>query len=258
MLNTPECRESMSAAFARTPVVRAAPVHDGDTTEAQRLYTIRAATTEGQRSSANILVNRRYAWRGYRMTSGAPVPEDDGRLTLLAIEAGRTVGTMRVGFDGATGLLADELFPEALEGLRAQGRALCEFTKLALDPVTCSRPVLASLFHVAYMHAHCLGGADDVVIEVNPRHVRYYQRMLGFTVLGPQRLNGRVNAPAVLMRLALSHAREQITRVGGSGTAAMTTRSLYPFFFSPMEETGILARLTSAGEALPAEPVGRA
>ena len=41
---------------------------------------------------------------------------------------------------------------------------------------------------------------DYVVIEVNPRHVRYYERMLGFEVIGPERMNPRVEAPAVLLR----------------------------------------------------------
>jgi hypothetical protein len=78
---------------------------------------------------------------------------------------------------------------------------------------------------------------DDVVIEVNPRHVRFYQRSLGFTTIGPQRQNRRVDAPAVLLRLDLAHAREQIDRLAGRATEG-SVRSLYPYFFSGPEEAG--------------------
>ena len=54
-----------------------------DTTD--RLIKIRAADTEGHRSSANVLVERMYGWRGYEtspgMLDGEPHPD---RITLIA------------------------------------------------------------------------------------------------------------------------------------------------------------------------------
>jgi hypothetical protein len=81
---------------------------------------------------------------------------------------------------------------------------------------------------------------------VNPRHVSYYERMLGFVVAGPQRVNLRVNAPAVLLCLDFEHARAQIARVGGRPEVSPLERSLYPYFFSAAEEAGIVDRLTLA------------
>ena len=103
--------------------------------------------------------------------------------------------------------------------------------------------IMASLFHVAYIYAHRIRGVDQLMIEVNPRHVRYYERMLGFKVSGPQRLNRRVSAPAVLMSLDFRHAHEQINRLGGKPELADMNRSLYPLFFSVPEEAGIVGRL---------------
>ena len=214
-----------------------------DDTLGARLVTLRAADTGGHRSSANILVHKMYATRGYK--SSAEAPPASNVVTLIASERGETVGTISVRFDSARGLLADDLFPEELGALRSQGRHVCEFTKLAMDHIVKSRRVLASLFHAAYMWAHLRLGFDDVVIEVNPRHVRYYQRMLGFTVMGPERLNHRVDAIAVLMRLDFSHARQQIARFAGRPESG-SERSLYPHFFSPKEEAGIVARLPQA------------
>ena len=209
---------------------------------ARRLFTIRAADSFGQRSLASILVNRMYATRGYHTSSLLKSP-DSNRITLIAGEADAVIGTITIGFDSPQGLLVDELFRAETDALRHAGRELCEFTKLAMDSIVKSKRVLASLFHVAYIIAHRLNDFDNLMIEVNPRHVLYYQRMLGFEVLGPERLNQRVNAPAVLLSLDLSHARREIEEFGGRQDLAAREKSLYPYFFSPGEEGGIIKRL---------------
>ena len=214
-----------------------------DTKVGQRLFKIRAANTEGHRSSANILVRRRYAWRGYQTAVAASGAHDANRITLIAVGHDETIGTISIGFDNDDGLFVDDLFPDEVNALRSEGRKVCEFTKLAMDSIVRSKRVLASLFHVAYIYAHRLKGFDSLLIEVNPRHVLYYEKMLGFTVLGPKRLNKRVNAPAVLMCLDFSHAHAQISRFGGSPQYSAVERSLYPYFFSVKEEAGIVGRL---------------
>ncbi len=209
----------------------------------RRLFKIRAANSAGLRSSANILIHRMYASRGYQSTGVAEEQSQD-RITLTASDADVVVGTITIGFDSGGGLLVDELFHENIADFRRRGLMLCEFTKLAMDSVMRSRRVLASLFHVAYIYAHRVRGFDFLLIEVNPRHVRYYERMLGFEVKGPERLNPRVNAPAVLMALDFNHARAQIDLFGGQPDVAADERSLYPHFFSLDEEAGILSRLS--------------
>lgn len=213
----------------------------------QRLFKIRAANSDGHRSSAKILVSRMYAWRGYQSASSpAPLVDGDNRITLVAEDHDETIGTMTIGFDRQEGLFVDELFAREVDALRGEGRTICEFTKLAMDSVVRSKRVLASLFHVAYIYAYRLKGFDSLLIEVNPRHVRYYQRMLGFRTIGPKRFNRRVNAPAVLMCLDFSHAHAQIELFGGNLHVPADERSLYPYFFSIKEEAGIVGRLQGA------------
>lgn len=213
-------------------------------------YTIRAANSEGQRSSASILVNRMYGWRGYE-SSGLAEDTDD-RITLVATDHDATVGTLTIGFDGGDGLLVDDLFRDKADELRQQGIKTCEFIKLAIDKVAHSRHVLASLFHVAFIYAHEVKGFDKILIEINPRHVRFYQRMLGFEVLAPARLNRRVNAPAVLLGLDLEYVHRRIAAMDGqvmSAQAVSTERSLYPYCFSAHEEAGIAVRLRTTATA---------
>lgn len=217
-------------------------------TEASRLFRIRAAESLRERRSASSLIERMYATRGYE---SAPLPADEPPhlKTFLATEHGAPIGTLTIATDRPDeGLLADSLFPEEVASFRACGMRICEFTKLAIDRRARSSRLLASLFHVAYLYAHRIKLLDHLLIEVNPRHVAYYQTMLGFEVIGPMRHNARVNAPAVLLALDLRHAEAQIGLFGGQPELAASERSAYPHFFSVKDEAGIVGRLKLADE----------
>jgi hypothetical protein len=193
--------------------------------------------------SAHHLVARRYADRGYA-TSDPRTHQEEGLIVCSAFLGATTVGTIAVRFESSRGLNADQIFGTELSEMRSAGYTLCEFSRLALDQgMGDSKEVLAQLFHLAYLHAYRLAGCEILVIEVNPRHVAFYRRMLGFKVCSEARMNPRVNAPAVLMSLDLSHACEQIGRLGGKSELAATSRSLYPYFYGPEEEAAILTKL---------------
>ena len=209
----------------------------------QRVLTIRAADCDGERSSAHILVNRMYAKRGYT-TSSMPDQSNPNRITLVASEEDETVGTITVSFDGPQRMLVDESFAAEVAQLRAQGFALCEFIKLAIDGVVRSKRVLASLMDAAFLCAREVQRCDKALIEVNPRHVRFYETMLGFKVLRRDRMNHRVNAPAVLMSLDLDFADSQVSEAHlDDSSPAAGKRSLYRHGFSPEERSGLVNRL---------------
>lgn len=206
-------------------------------------FKIRLADTQGQRSSASMLIKKMYSWRGYQSTFTAE--DHPNRITLVASSEDRTIGTITIGFDSPIGLLADDLYKDELTTLRHQGRRLCEFTKLAVDGEIKSKQVLAALFHIAFIYSFDIQKFTDLLIEVNPRHVKYYERMLGFVSWAETRINRRVNAPAVLLRLELGYVRNQIARFGGKPELAASEKSLYPYAFSPGEESGIANRLAN-------------
>ena len=216
-------------------------------TTRQPCFRIRAADSTRERRSVNSLVDRMYATRGYETTS---LPDEDSpcRKTFLASDHNVAVGTLTIGFDSTDGLLADELFAEEVGRLRKANLKICEFTKLAMDRRARSPRLLASIFHVAYIYAHRIKVLHNLLIEVNPRHVRYYEAMLGFKVIGAERHNLRVNAPAVLLSLDLCYAEEQIHRFGGRSELSGIERSAYPYFFSANDEAGIIDRLHRADE----------
>jgi len=215
-------------------------------------YGIRLTDTSDGRNTASMLINRMYAWRGY---AGNHQPSSDpNRITLTATDKGDVVGTLSIGIDSEVGLMADEIFKDELDAHRRRGARLCEFTKFAFDPSVRSKTALANVFHLAVIYARDMHGCTDIVIEVNPRHRRFYERMLGFRKEGELKTNPRVDAPAYLLRVNLQFVTEQIARFGGTYAAEGDTeeRSFYPYFFSPREERGIINRLLRMDESHPA------
>ena len=206
----------------------------------QQVFKVRLANSEDRRKSASLLIQKMYDWRGYDIDA---LIHDPSKITLAVYLEDKVVGTMSLGMDSPQGMVVDQLYKQEADQLRAEGRKLCDITRLAVDHDIKSKSVLASLFHMAFIYGHNIHHATDFLIEVNPRHVLFYQRMMGFQPFGEEKTCPRVNAPAVLMRLDATHADEQIIRYGGMGAAATGVRSIYPYFFSHDDELGITQRL---------------
>ena len=207
----------------------------------QQIFKIRLAHSAERVNTASMLVQRKYAGRGYASKGFQKASE---RITLMAFQDDKVIGTLTLGLDSPKGLLVEELYKPEITALREAGRKVCELTKLAVDQTQGSWHLLASLFHIAYIYGRVIKNYTDVVIEVNPRHVAFYKRMLGFDELGPERMCSRVKAPAVLLRLKREYVDEQIELLGGRSEGALGERSLYPYFFSKRDEIGITQRLT--------------
>ena len=203
-------------------------------------FKIRVARHAGGRRNAEVLVDRRYATRGYQTT---PMRVDPRLSTFIAYDEGLLVGTVSVRLDSAKGLSADELYRDELDALRRKGARLCEFTRLAVDRTVASKPVLAGLFHVAYLYASVIREFTHAVIEVNPRHVEFYRKALGFEPIGEERMNKRVKAPAVLLCVPFATIAAGLQRHAGKHGQSGATRSLFPYGFPPAEEMGVLGRL---------------
>lgn len=203
-------------------------------------FKVRLATTDDRRKSASLLIEKMYSWRGYEAST---LGQDPNKITLVAYQEENVVGTLTLGLDSSKGMVVDELYKGEADYLRAEGRSLCDITRLAVDQDIKSKSVLAALFHLSFIYGRNIHQATDFLIEVNPRHVLFYERMLGFRQFGEERVCPRVNAPAVLLRLDLAYADEQIVRYGGMGAEVPGVKSIYPYFFTRVDELGITQRL---------------
>jgi hypothetical protein len=183
---------------------------------------VAVARSREELDAARGLVYRRYRWRGYAID--IPTCDLQGRdadassrreITIIAAagDAG-TIGTCTLGFDGPRGLHADASYGDVIQKTRDAGRRVGEITRLAVDSAD-SKAVLASLFNLAYVTGKAVGDVTDVFIEVNPRHVLFYARMLGFAVAGGERVCRRAGAPSVLLHVemeALAARLEDLSR----------------------------------------------
>lgn len=208
----------------------------------QRKFKIRLTRTPDQQESTNLLVRKMYSYRGYD-TGFSEAGQEANRISLSVSAQEHVIGTLTLGLDLGEGLAADALYRTEIDRLRADGRRICEITKLAVDQSVGSRRIMAALFHIAFIHARRLHARSDVVIEVNPAHVRFYERMLGFRRFGDEKICPRVNAPAVLLRLEFEYVEIQLAKFGGRPDLALQEKSLYPYAFGRAEEAGIAQRL---------------
>jgi hypothetical protein len=203
-------------------------------------FKIRVAKLSGRRREAGTLVEKRYSGRGYTIPH---LSQDPQLSTFIAYDEGVLVGTVGVRLDSEKGLSADELYRAELDALRATGAKICEFTRLAVDKTAASKPVLAGLFHTAYLYSSVIRGFTHAVIEVNPRHVAFYGRALKFEPIGEERMNKRVHAPAVLLSTPFSTIADGLAKYAGKPDVPGAGRSLFVYGFPPSDEPGVLNRL---------------
>lgn len=208
----------------------------------EQQFKIRLAHTDASRSAATMLVQQRYAWRGYK---AGEIKKQPNRITLVAYFADQVVGSLNIGYDSPEGLSADERYKEEIDALRAQGLNIGEITKLAIDENAGNKQVLAGMINIAYLYG-LIHGVTDAVIEVTPRHKPFYQRMLDFRQIAGERFYTASNTNVVLMHIKIAHIGERIEAVGGKGSGS-GDRSIYPYFFHPDDQRGMMERLKSGG-----------
>jgi hypothetical protein len=209
--------------------------------ESQQRFKIFAVRHAAELTRASALLQRRYAWRGY---SVQPLEERvRRRITLTASQDRSTVATITAGLDGSDGLYVERVYPDRVGELRRRGRTLCEFTKFAVDESVRSQALLGAIFHVACMYVLEVHRCTDALIEVNPRHVRFYEQMLGFRCVADERNDPSVQAPAVLMQLDLEYCAGEIVRLAGASSRGRRERSFYPHFFGPEVADEVVSRL---------------
>ncbi len=212
-------------------------------TVASRRMALAIAETAAEKSRATEVLNRRYAWRGYG--ADHQIGGSDNHTTFLSLVDEDVVGTITLGVDSPNGLAIDTLFKSEVDEFRAApGAHICELTKFAYEGEASgsSNSHLAALFHTVFLYGIHNYDCTDLFIEVNPRHRRFYQAMLGFQPIGELRTNPTVDAPSQLMWINVSKIAEQIAQYSTRPTKT-PSRSLYSLFLSESEETAIKSRL---------------
>lgn len=157
---------------------------------------------------AQSLVDERYAWRGLH----ADHFDVSVVRQVIVLRRGPSLdiaGTIAV-VDGDHQVLPSEtLFAAEIQQLRESER-LTEFSRLATAPDLRAGGAIFSLFQTALVVSQHVYGATRVLCEVNPRHVNFYARSLGFDGTGSERHDTKVGAPGVLLGQSAAQLRSWI------------------------------------------------
>lgn len=116
------------------------------------------------------------------------------------------ISTISLVRDGELGVPMEAIYGEEVAALREAGFDLAEVSCLA--DRRGRRQSTATVFGIMSIMAQCAAerGVDYLLIAVHPRHAGFYQRFIGFELIGRLKAYGAVqDNPAVALALDLNH-----------------------------------------------------
>jgi len=167
------------------------------------LSGLRFEVSAGFNAAAAALAGRRYQQRGLGVGVGG-TGDRHPCITVLARRGAQLWATLRLGLDSIAGLQADTHYRAEIDAIRSASRRIAEVTRLAIDAPCPPATILLALFQHAVRQLSTQPPITDLVIEVNPRHARFYIQRFGFEQIGGERICSRVGAPAVLLHRRLA------------------------------------------------------
>ena len=208
-------------------------------------YEIRIANgIDALRRNTARLIERMYASRGL-FPYGQGENLDGRNVTVAACKGDQAIATLTLCLDVGAGLLADTLYRAEIDAARGKGGRVCEITRLAMDPEHSSHDTLAGMMQVLYVVARLTYHVTDIFIEVHPRHAGFYQRLLGYHMVGTEKICPRVSAPAVLMHLC-QHRLDHLIDTH-AGRSDDDSRSFYRMFHTRTELEALQRSLVTSG-----------
>jgi len=156
------------------------------------------------------------------------------RIFVVTLNS-EVISTVTLVPDGLIGLPQDELYGLELQHLRDAGRKLAELSCLAMHPKWQKHDLILYLYKVMHHYAYH-SGIDDLCVVANPKHGRFYERVLLFEQYGQLKPFSKVNgAPALGYRLNLRTMEKKYReRYSQRGIDA----NLHDFFFTSWDKAG--------------------
>lgn len=175
---------------------------------------VAVAVTEKERREAFHLGYVEYIKKGFveENQSELLVHEADlkpGTIVLNAYVENELAGTVTIVSNKGSELPFVSTFKNRSPEFLLNG-SYSEIIRLAIsENYRSNNDVLLSLFNYAYICSKFIRKTSGFVIEVNPRHKKFYERMIGFASLEVSSPCGRVNdAPAELLWIDFKGEKE--------------------------------------------------
>jgi len=176
-----------------------------------RMMTWRLASTIEEWVKALRLVYQVYQQAGVIQSSKyqlrvTPYHVLSSTDVFVAAERGTVLATASLIRDGLFGIPAETAYPDEIRDWRKQKRVFGEIACLAMEATEQNElRMLLGLLRLAVQYARFTEHLDDVFLAVHPRHVPFYQRVLGFEAVGDIRhYPGMTHLPMVLLVLDMT------------------------------------------------------
>lgn len=198
------------------------------------LYTASIANTQKSRLKAFQLAYEVYLAKGYIAPNSTKMLISKSDFTsntcIININDGdEVIASATLNFQDKNDLPCQELYADEIQPLLDLNYKLVEITRLVIkENHRHSNLLLAQLFQAAFIFSYQIKKVEQLVIEVNPRHIAFYQRLLGFNILGGEKECERVNnAPAFLLHLNLNYVNSNLEKFYNN---KLEESSKYKFF----------------------------
>lgn len=208
-------------------------------------FTIKIVNTLEEREAVFNLGYQVYLEKGYIQENPNQwlIQEYDNEpstiLLIVKDKNNKIAGSVTLVFKEINTIPAEKIYFEEINGLLKKNRKLVEISRLIIDKnYRNSKEIILLLFNYLSIYAYHIKKFDDLIIQVNPRHKGYYEKLLHFKEIGSEKMCPSVqNAPAVLMSLALQHYQDEIVHLSNENNNIKKDRSLYSSFLKPEQES---------------------
>lgn len=181
-------------------------------------YTIELANTPEKRKDAFKLAYGVYLEKGYIAENDEKILTNeldslpDTTIIVVYDQFKEAVATATLNFEKYGPMPCREIFDRELLPLKTSGNQIAEVTRLAIkDASRDSAFLLMQILHALLIYTYKIKKNESIVVEVNPKHAAFYEKLLGFDKLSGEVACSRVNyAPAVLLHLKLSKLHQAI------------------------------------------------
>lgn len=227
-------------------------------------FVYKVANDKISREKAYELAYEVYKDKGFLddMQNKMLIKESDATnetFTLLVEDkkTGKAIATITLIKDSRKGLPSDAIYQNEINELRQQKMRLVEITRLTIhQEYRNSKMLFIKMVNLIHIFARRNWGATDFVIEVNPRHVKFYERLHLFNIIGDLKSCDRVQGhPAYLLRLNLLLAVDKIKECSGRTHLENGKRisHVYKYFVSMENEAKIAQYLNENYKAMTEE-----
>ena len=140
-------------------------------------------------------------------------------MTFVARDGKKLVGTVSIISNSVAGLPSKAIFKKEVEKLELGGKIIAEGTRFACVDDASSKGLNSTAFNLLkwFFQWGQVRKVHDLILVINPRHLVFWEKILGFEVLAEQEDYVYANgAPGILMRYNVEQANKDynVTRAG--------------------------------------------